>query len=202
VAVDEVENGPVPLTVRGTWDAALRQETTRRLHECFAEGPAAVIVDLTEPLDRMGADRLLPTFTSLPEARTTAPSRHVSTDRMLMRSPPRPGALRAGRRLVTQACAAWSMPELAGDAALVVSELVANAVEHAGTDLVVLVSRRPDGVHIAVRDEDDRMPQMPVHDQETHPRGRGLQLIESVARSWGVMPTAGGKVVWATLRRP
>ncbi len=241
VAVNDVESGLVQLTVRGTWDTMLRQQTTRWLHKAFAEGPAGVIMELTglddpadaslptwlaarhtgagleppvdvavclppgrlaERLDRMGAGRFLPTFTSVPEARTAVLSRRVRTDRMVMRSGPSPAAQAAARRLVTEACAAWTMPDLVDDATLAVSELVANAVEHAGTDLVVLISRRPGGLHIAVCDEDTRMPQMPDHDEEMHLRGRGLRLIEAVARSWGVMPTAGGKVVWATLRRP
>ena len=31
-------------------------------------------------------------------------------------------------------------------------------------------------------------------------RGRGLHLIDVYAAAWGSMPTAGGKVVWATVR--
>ncbi len=241
VAISDVEDGLVRLTVRGEWDADLRQEATRWLHKSFAERPAAVIVDLAgmhdpaasslptwltarrtgarlEPavdvavcvppgeladrLDRMGADRFLPSFTGMPEARAAVLGRRVRTDRVLLRSGPLPGALAATRRLVTGACVAWEMPELSADAALVVTELVANAVEHARTDFVLLASRRPDGVHIAVCDEDRRMPEVPEHDRTMRLRGRGLLLIQAVACGWGAMPTAGGKVVWATLRRP
>jgi len=115
---------------------------------------------------------------------------------------PQPGASAAARRLVTRACADWEMPELAGDATLVVSELVANAVEHAGTDIIVLIRLRPGGVRIEVCDDDDRMPRIPDHEGVLHRRGRGIRLVEKVSRRWGALPTATGKVVWATLRRP
>jgi anti-anti-sigma regulatory factor len=156
--------------------------------------------EFADRLDRMGAGRFLPAFLSMAEARTAVLSRRVLTDRMRLRLGPRPGAPAAARRMVSDACAAWGMPELTGGACLVVSELVSNAVEHAGTDMVVLVSRRPDGVHIAVCDQDSRMPQVPEHDSDMHLRGRGLMMTGATAAAWGAMPTATGKVVWATLR--
>lgn len=240
-AINDVENGVVHLTVRGDWNAALRQEATRWLQKAFAERPAAVLVDLvglrdpaassrptwlnarrtgarleppvdvavcvppgelSDSLDRMGAGRSLPTFPTLAQAQAAVLERRVLTDRVLLRGAARTGSLAAARRLIIGACTAWGVPELCEDAALVVSELVANAVEHAGTPLVVLASRRSDGVHIAVCDQDPRMPVVPEHDDAVHLRGRGLLLVEAVSSGWGAMPTAGGKVVWATLRRP
>ena len=128
-----------------------------------------------------------------PEARATVSE---------LRLPPRPGASAAARKLVAAACAAWEMSELTTDAVLVVSELVANAVEHAATELVVLIRRDDDGVRIEVCDLDGRLPQRPDHDGVVHLRGRGMHLVETVSHSWGAEPTAAGKVVWATLRRP
>ncbi len=41
---------------------------------------------------------------------------------------------------------------------------------------------------------------MPEHDSDMHLRGRGLMMTGATAAAWGAMPTATGKVVWATLR--
>ncbi len=239
-AVNDVESGVVHLRVRGAWTPDLHDRTSRWLRKCFAEGPAALIVDLgdlddpeatslpawlnarrtgagREPpievavclpgghlagrLNRMGAGRFLPTFTTVSEARTAMLSRRVLTDRVVRRLPPERGSLAAARRLVTGCCTGWDLPDLNDDATLIVSELVANAVEHAGTKMLLLVSRRRDGVHIAVCDEDPALPRVPEHDEVLHLRGRGLMLIEAITHCWGAMPTATGKVVWATLHR-
>ena len=128
----------------------------------------------------------------LPEAGIAVRDLHIA---------PMPGASAAARRLVTEGCAAWGMPELTVDATLVVSELVANAVEHARSEVVVRISRRAEGVRIEVHDGDTRMPRPAQHDGVLHLRGRGLLLIQAMCPSWGAMPTATGKVVWANLRR-
>jgi anti-sigma regulatory factor (Ser/Thr protein kinase) len=85
------------------------------------------------------------------------------------------------------------------------SELVANAVEHAGTDIWASVSRRGTGLHLAVSDGVTRLPEMqdPVaaamKKERLSERGRGLRLVHFGAAAWGAMPVRGGKVVWATV---
>ena len=177
----------------------------RRVGACL-EPPIEVAVclpagHLAGRLNRMGAGRFLPTFTTVSEARTAMLSRRVLTDRVVRRLPPERGSLATARRMITGCCTGWDLPDLSDDAALIVSELVANAVEHAGTEVLLLVSRRRDGVHIAVCDEDPALPRVPEHDEVLHLRGRGLILIEAITHCWGAMPTATGKVVWATLHR-
>ncbi|MEV4277018.1 ATP-binding protein [Actinoplanes xinjiangensis] len=117
---------------------------------------------------------------------------------------PRLESVPAARNLVTRACHTWRLPQLQADARLVVSELTANAVQHADTDLVVTVRRSGHLLHMAVRDGDTRYPRLngpagngvPVAMEE---RGWGLQMVHAVAAAWGAMPARGGKVVWATL---
>ncbi|WP_433362587.1 ATP-binding protein [Actinoplanes sp. CA-142083] len=108
------------------------------------------------------------------------------------------GAVRHARNLATEACLAWDLPELVGPASLVVSELVSNAVEHAGTMMTVRITRRNRYVHIAVRDGSPREPIAATLGSLTQ-RGRGLLLVATVAVHWGSLPSADGKVVWATL---
>jgi len=88
------------------------------------------------------------------------------------------------------------------DAELCVSELAANAVAHAGTDLVIEIAHGDDRLRITVSDLDDRVPQ-PSEPAFDTPTGRGLLLVASVASRWGVVPSAPhGKSVWCEIPFP
>lgn len=84
------------------------------------------------------------------------------------------------------------------DVALVVSELVTNAVVHGDGDITLDVVVRPDTVHVEVRDREPRLPQ-PTDAPFDAESGRGLQLVSKVATRWGARRDAPGKVVWADL---
>jgi anti-sigma regulatory factor (Ser/Thr protein kinase) len=108
------------------------------------------------------------------------------------------------REMVTQACREWDVEHLTSSAALIVSELVSNAVQHAGTDLVVTARFRGAHLRLSVRDDSSQAAAM-VHDDGTPAgamavRGRGLRLVDMYATSWGSHAVEGGKIVWATLR--
>jgi hypothetical protein len=68
-------------------------------------------------------------------------------------------------------------------------------------ELRLRVELRGNWLHIAVRDDNPRLLRLvTVLDPEAE-SGRGLWLIEQLARTWGVQPQAdGGKVVWCTLK--
>jgi anti-anti-sigma factor len=108
------------------------------------------------------------------------------------------GTARHARNMATEACTRWSLPELIGPAALVASELVTNAIEHAGTMMTLRISRRPRYVHLAVKDGSVREPAL-TRPVEAVSGGRGLLLVDSVAVHWGWLPCRDGKVVWAAL---
>lgn len=90
------------------------------------------------------------------------------------------------------------LAHLADTAALLVSELVANAVLHSGTPLEVVVRCDADRVRIEVHDGN---PVLPVrkHYSTMSGTGRGLLLVERMAAEWGSERTDGGKVVWFQL---
>jgi anti-sigma regulatory factor (Ser/Thr protein kinase) len=117
---------------------------------------------------------------------------------------PTPAAPGTARELVEGACRSWGVGYLAGPATVVVSELVSNAVQHAGTDLKVIVALRGGYLHVSVQDGSPDPPM--VTDLGARggalvpERGRGLHLIKGYAVAWGSTPTDGGKTVWATLR--
>jgi len=110
------------------------------------------------------------------------------------------GAPRRARNLVTEACLGWSLPALVPDAAIVVSELVANAVVHAKTIFTLRISLRTRYLHLTVQDGSTTLPAVPPPRQRLE-GGRGLLLVTAVAAAWGHLGTTDGKVVWATLRR-
>lgn len=109
------------------------------------------------------------------------------------------GAVRFARDLATGACLSWDLPELIGPVSLVVSELVSNAVEHAGTIITLQVGRRDRYVHVAVRDGSREEPHLDPPADARVLKGRGLLLVDSLAVHWGSLPSHEGKVVWATL---
>jgi hypothetical protein len=107
------------------------------------------------------------------------------------------------RDLVAHACHEWGVADIAAAAEVVVSELVSNAVLYARPPLHLLLAMRDGHLHVAVRDGSPVLPQ-PVRGAvpPSAEHGRGLQLIDSFTAAWGSVPTAEGKVVWATLRLP
>lgn len=114
-----------------------------------------------------------------------------------------PTSVRAARRFVAEVLAEWRLSGLVETAELLVSELVTNALLHAHTD-VELVARLGDGrLRIEVRDTSAVLPTTGSHHQESQ-TGRGLQLVELLADSWGVdVDHEGrgieGKAVWFEL---
>ncbi|CCH33385.1 ATP-binding protein [Actinosynnema sp. NPDC047251] len=109
------------------------------------------------------------------------------------------GASAQARRIVGEAVAAWGVsPDVAEDAALVVTELVSNAVDHAAGPLELTVSRTEAGIRVEVADQSPAQP-APRPVQVDSARGRGLIIVAALSREWGTSPKADGKVVWAEL---
>ena len=105
------------------------------------------------------------------------------------------------RRFVDQVLSRWRCDSVLDDVKLLVSELVTNAVIHAGSEVEVAVRLLNDAVRIEVVDRapvSKLKPSMPGHDDES---GRGLLLVETMASAWGVEPIDGGKSVWFEVPR-
>jgi hypothetical protein len=145
-----------------------------------------------------GRHDAVPMHATVAEARLAAAAGRADVPSAGDQLLPVAGAVRHARNVVTEACLAWDLPHLVGPASLVVSELVANAMEHAGTMMTWQVTRRDRYVHIAVRDGSSGEPVISPPADLTD-RGRGLMLVSTVAVRWGFLPWQDGKVVWATL---
>jgi hypothetical protein len=180
--------------------AAAAADPPARLALCVSAGSA-----LGNRLVQAGARRHLPVFGSPEQARTSLAGSRPPADMIRLRLPPSPVSPAVARNLVGGACQVWNLGALLYPGRAVLSELVANAVEHARTEMEVSISRRGTALHLAVRDRDPRLPRMiepcPVDpDLPLNERGHGLRVVHADSVAWGAIPTAGGKMVWATIR--
>lgn len=90
--------------------------------------------------------------------------------------------------------------ELVEDAVLVASELVENTVRHAPGTARLRVELRATRLSIAVVDGNPSPPVLVPASSATIHGGRGIAVVDTVARVWGYGPhPAGGKVIWAVL---
>jgi anti-sigma regulatory factor (Ser/Thr protein kinase) len=104
------------------------------------------------------------------------------------------------RQLVDRACRTWHLQHLSDIAQLIVSELVTNAIRHAGGDLEVTVALGEFYLHLHVRDRDRHIPRIFATDSHEPAHSRGMKLIDNLASGWGTTLRPYGKSVWATLR--
>ncbi|WP_241845506.1 MULTISPECIES: ATP-binding protein [Streptomyces] len=115
-----------------------------------------------------------------------------------------PSSVARARRLTRDRLGSLAVGDDACDiAALVVSELVTNAIVHTGSRTVVCeICTGADTVRIAIRDEGHGAgvprPGLRGPDEE---HGRGLLLVSAVSSAWGVQDFGSGLSVWAELPR-
>jgi anti-sigma regulatory factor (Ser/Thr protein kinase) len=113
-------------------------------------------------------------------------------------------------RLARSAVLRWlndlGLDELAEKAAVIVSELVTNAAQHAHTVLELSMTASSKSLRLSVRDEDQHLP---VLGNEEKPErssfsegGRGMAIVQGLADEWGVNVRRGGKRVWARIVFP
>ncbi|GGV60290.1 MULTISPECIES: SpoIIE family protein phosphatase [Streptomyces] len=114
------------------------------------------------------------------------------------------------RGLTRTALAGWrerglTVPDrLADEVVVVVSELVTNAVVHAGTDVDLVCRLEPDSGSCVVEVSDRHPSRAPARhtgdtDGDVPEYGRGLRLVTALADEWGVTYRTGAKTVWARL---
>ena len=91
----------------------------------------------------------------------------------------------------------WN-PDVLDDAMLLMSEVVTNALQHAGTEVDVSVHCTSEWLRVEVT---DGSPSHPVlRDNPTMAgTGRGIWLLDELAARWGIDPEGVGKVVWFEL---
>ena len=112
---------------------------------------------------------------------------------------PEPTVPGNARQRLAPVLAGWGLAsDHRDDALLVINELLANAVEHARTPLVLMVSFTGTALLVEVRDESVAEPRLQPIDLQAA-RGRGLQFVDALARRWSWTADASGKTVWAEI---
>jgi anti-sigma regulatory factor (Ser/Thr protein kinase) len=118
----------------------------------------------------------------------------------VLRLPPDLKSPRRARRFVVDTLRRWGRHDLVDDSALIVTELVTNAVIHARSDVTVAITVSGGAVRIAIRDSSPCMP-VPRHATALATSGRGLGLVVAAASDWYTELMGDGKVVWVELAR-
>jgi anti-sigma regulatory factor (Ser/Thr protein kinase) len=128
-----------------------------------------------------------------------APASEISVDEVL---PRRPVAVRHARALASDALGT-PVPEPHDELALIITELVANAVRHGRGRRMRLRLVTGDGmVRVEVENRCwHTTPRRRLLD-ESQPHGRGLALVAAYASRWGIEAARGRTRVWAEVDRP
>ncbi|WP_243740455.1 SpoIIE family protein phosphatase [Streptomyces sp. 8K308] len=179
---------------------------TNGLLESRADGTTGGITELREALSQpvtsleTACDALLKTMlqegpkddVALLLARTHAlDAAHVATWDVT----PSPEAVATARELATGQLAEWGLADAAFTTELVVSELVTNAIRHAGGPIQLRVIREH-GLICEVSDGSSTSPHLRrarVYDES----GRGLFIVAQLTERWGSRQTSTGKTIWA-----
>ncbi|MEU6574439.1 SpoIIE family protein phosphatase [Streptomyces sp. NPDC046805] len=101
------------------------------------------------------------------------------------------------RRLIRGALAEWGLDDLSDAVELLVSEVVTNAVRYASRPITLRLLRT-DVLRCEVGDDVPQLPRL-RQARATDEGGRGLYLVNRLARRWGATRLSTGKVVWFEL---
>jgi anti-sigma regulatory factor (Ser/Thr protein kinase) len=85
--------------------------------------------------------------------------------------------------------------------AQVVSELATNAIVHAGTGFILTVAYDESSIRVSVTDRNPLARAVLRRFSAETTTGRGLRLVDTLGRSWGVDQTKSVKTVWCDLQR-
>jgi len=114
--------------------------------------------------------------------------------------PSDPTIVAAARNLTASQLAAWGLTELDFTTALLVSELVTNAIRYAGGKIQLRLIRDT-SLTCEVSDGSSTAPHV-RHPRASDEGGRGLLLVAQLAERWGTRQTAEGKIIWAEQALP
>jgi sigma-B regulation protein RsbU (phosphoserine phosphatase) len=114
--------------------------------------------------------------------------------------PPDGRSATQARRLLEAAIDEASLDGFVDEALLLVTELVTNAIVHAGTDIDLDIETGPGRLRVEVTDQSPgALPLAPESPAATREGGRGLFLLDALATEWGTRHSGHGKSVWFVL---
>ncbi|WP_037673731.1 SpoIIE family protein phosphatase [Streptomyces griseus] len=117
------------------------------------------------------------------------------------RLPLDPAEVGRARAAVREQLHDWGLARIADTAALLVGELVTNAVRHSHGRPVELRLVRGDTLLCEVDDDDHELPTL-LSAGPGDEFGRGLRVVSTLAREWGASRRGAGKTVWFELTLP
>ncbi|MFZ0159103.1 MAG: ATP-binding protein [Kineosporiaceae bacterium] len=128
-------------------------------------------------------------------------------ERARLTLPARPESAGRARQWVGEVLEAHDLIHLIDTAALLVSELVTNALRHSGGPYEIQVGVGPTSATISVTDGEGGRPRRRgtaasirrERGGDLSETGRGLLLVGALSDGWGWQVTAGGKRVWFRL---
>jgi anti-anti-sigma factor len=194
--VQSTRAGCVVLTLTGRLDLGAVPAVQRAVLKRLNDEPTAIICDLS------GVDSIDPLC-----AGTFSAVRHPAlgwpgTALILCCAVPAVAAVLARLRMPRRLPMYDSIEgALAETATLLTSELVTNAIVHAGTPIELRLELQEPHLNISVHDHDPRAVRALRAGESEHERG--LFIVDKVAKTWGVrQDPAGGKLIWFALTLP
>jgi anti-sigma regulatory factor (Ser/Thr protein kinase) len=128
-----------------------------------------------------------------------APTGAVTAPDLVMQLPDNPGAVAIAREVVRGAAQGNLSETRTANAVLLTSELVTNALLHAGSPVSLRVQAQLGRISVAVGDQSTKLPTpRALEDRPLSVGGRGLLIVAALASLWGSQhgPNTAGKVVW------
>ena len=160
-------------------------DVERMSGQALAEGADAYLAKGVAP------DELVTQLLELLDKRAPTP---VAQQVVVAELPESLEASRHARRLVEDVCGRWGLDETLDDVLLLTSELVTNAVVHAGSPAELTIRRLEAGVRVEVTDTGTgSLERREARLDATS--GRGLFLVEALSAAWGTTVQGDRKVV-------
>ena len=110
-----------------------------------------------------------------------------------------PGEVERARNLVSATLDRWGLPDDGGVAAVLVSELVTNALRYGAQPMRMVAKRAGSSLRVEVHDARGGEPPRLRPTVPASANGRGMMIVEALAARWGWSEFGGEKQVWFEL---
>ncbi|MEN4473146.1 STAS domain-containing protein [Mycolicibacterium cosmeticum] len=190
--------------LRAPAESAWSVFTSARWHvSTWPDVPIALVcsdVATRDALRRNGITRYVPVYRTVPDARTACDAgEHRPRKRARAELPAILGSAARARRLVETWLTGWSRGAMIPLAATIASELVENALLHTDSTPSLILECNGDQITVAVEDASLVPAQRREHPGSGASPVSGLAVVSALSSTWGCIPTASGKTVWAVM---
>ncbi|MBA3743049.1 ATP-binding protein [Sporichthya sp.] len=110
-----------------------------------------------------------------------------------------PGEVERARNLIGASMRRWGLPEDGGVAALLVSELVTNALRYGAQPMRMVARHTGPNLRVEIHDARGGEPPRLRRAAPDSTNGRGMMIVDALAARWGWSEFGGEKQVWFEL---